>query len=166
MAPLTNNGRVVVSGVAVAKSKVSRGAVEAGRGEQGAWRVETTPRSKDEAKAKPNRGFYSLEWRSATTMDDAYPYELLVELEEGKHDAPRLKNKLLKHFQSKKRADGGECKIQHEDGSRTATLHFRRMEGDHFKLVFPKSFHFTVYKCAAKLGFVCPFSRRQGEGFG
>jgi len=78
-------------------------------------------------------------------MDDAYPYELLVELE--KHDAPRLKNKLLKHFQSKKRADGGECNIQHEDGSRTATLHFRRMEGDHFKLFFKKFSLHSVKMC-------------------
>ncbi|KAG7261003.1 hypothetical protein CRUP_032037, partial [Coryphaenoides rupestris] len=59
-------------------------------------------------------------------MDDTYPYELLAEL--GESDVPRLRNKLLKHFQSKKRADGGECRIQYEDGGRTATLHFRRKE--------------------------------------
>ncbi|CAL8266089.1 unnamed protein product [Lota lota] len=59
-------------------------------------------------------------------MDDAYPYTLVVELEEN--NIPKLKNKLVKYFQSKKRANGGECQIQYEDRSRTATLCFRREE--------------------------------------
>ncbi|CAL8387524.1 unnamed protein product [Gadus morhua 'NCC'] len=59
-------------------------------------------------------------------MDDAYPYTLIVELEEN--NVPRLKNKLVKYFQSKRRAGGGECQIQYEDRSRTAVLRFRREE--------------------------------------
>ncbi|CAL8266086.1 unnamed protein product [Lota lota] len=59
-------------------------------------------------------------------MDDAYSYALVVELEENK--IPKLKNKLVKYFQSKKRSNGGECQIQYEDRSRTATLCFRREE--------------------------------------
>ncbi|CAL8340811.1 unnamed protein product [Boreogadus saida] len=58
--------------------------------------------------------------------DDAYSYALVVELEEN--NVPRLKNKLVKYFQSKKRAGGGECKIQYEERSRTAVLRFRREE--------------------------------------
>ncbi|XP_059895724.1 poly(ADP-ribose) polymerase family member 14-related sequence 1 isoform X1 [Gadus macrocephalus] len=57
--------------------------------------------------------------------DDAYSYALVVELEEN---VPRLKNKLVKYFQSKKRSGGGECKIQYEERSRTAVLRFRREE--------------------------------------
>ena len=60
--------------------------------------------------------------------DDAYSYALVVELEEN--NVPRLKNKLVKYFQSKKRAGGGECKIQYEERSRTAVLRFRREEGN------------------------------------
>ncbi|XP_030198904.1 protein mono-ADP-ribosyltransferase PARP14-like isoform X1 [Gadus morhua] len=58
--------------------------------------------------------------------DDAYSYALLVKLEEN--NVPRLKNKLVKYFQSKKRAGGGECQIQYEDRNRTAVLRFRREE--------------------------------------
>ena len=60
--------------------------------------------------------------------DDAYSYALLVKLEEN--NVPRLKNKLVKYFQSKKRAGGGECQIQYEDRNRTAVLRFRREEGN------------------------------------
>lgn len=59
-------------------------------------------------------------------MADAYSYPLLVELEDNK--IPRLKNKLVKYFQSKK-SNGGDCEVDYENGSRTAVLRFRREEG-------------------------------------
>ncbi|XP_042351029.1 poly(ADP-ribose) polymerase family member 14-related sequence 1 [Plectropomus leopardus] len=58
-------------------------------------------------------------------MADAYLYALLVELEEN--NVPRLKNKLVKYFQSKK-SNGGDCEVEYENGSRTAVLRFRREE--------------------------------------
>ncbi|KAG7233895.1 hypothetical protein INR49_006457 [Caranx melampygus] len=58
-------------------------------------------------------------------MADAYSYRLLVELEEN--NIPRLKNKLVKYFQSKK-SNGGDCEVEYESGSRTATLRFRTEE--------------------------------------
>ncbi|XP_032368806.1 poly(ADP-ribose) polymerase family member 14-related sequence 1 isoform X2 [Etheostoma spectabile] len=58
-------------------------------------------------------------------MADAYSYSLLVRLEEN--NIPRLKNKLVKYFQSKK-SNGGDCKVEHENGSSTAVLRFRREE--------------------------------------
>lgn len=59
-------------------------------------------------------------------MADAYAYALLVELEEN--SVPKLKNKLVKYFQSKK-SNGGDCEVDYENGSRTAVLRFRREEG-------------------------------------
>ncbi|XP_070832442.1 poly(ADP-ribose) polymerase family member 14-related sequence 1 isoform X2 [Chaetodon trifascialis] len=58
-------------------------------------------------------------------MADAHRYAVLVELEET--SVPRLKNKLVKYFQSRK-ANGGDCEVDHEDGSRTAVVRFRREE--------------------------------------
>ncbi|XP_062288426.1 protein mono-ADP-ribosyltransferase PARP14-like isoform X2 [Scomber scombrus] len=58
-------------------------------------------------------------------MADAYSYALLVKLEEN--NIPRLKNKLVKYFQSKK-SSGGDCEVDYEQGSRTALLRFRREE--------------------------------------
>ncbi|TNN79433.1 Poly [ADP-ribose] polymerase 14 [Liparis tanakae] len=61
-------------------------------------------------------------------MADAYSYALRVELDEN--NKPRLKNKLVKYFQSKK-SNGGDCELDYEDGSRTAVLRFRREEDQH-----------------------------------
>ncbi|XP_028289542.1 poly(ADP-ribose) polymerase family member 14-related sequence 1 [Parambassis ranga] len=58
-------------------------------------------------------------------MADAYAYPLLVELEENK--IPRLKNKLVKYFQSKK-SNGGDCEVDYENGSEAAVLRFRKEE--------------------------------------
>ncbi|KAE8299582.1 Poly [ADP-ribose] polymerase 14 [Larimichthys crocea] len=58
-------------------------------------------------------------------MADAYTFALLVEIEEN--DTPRLKNKLVKYFQSKK-SHGGDCVVDYENGSRTALLRFRTEE--------------------------------------
>ncbi|KAK0149730.1 Poly [ADP-ribose] polymerase 14 [Merluccius polli] len=61
---------------------------------------------------------------SILQYDNGFP--LVVDLEDN--NVPKLKNKLLKYFQSKKRSNGGECQIQYEDGSGTATLRFRTEE--------------------------------------
>ena len=61
------------------------------------------------------------------TMADAYSYALLVEL--GDHGVPKLKNKLVKYFQSKK-ANGGDCEVEYQNGSRTAVLRFRLEQGE------------------------------------
>ncbi|XP_040056587.2 poly(ADP-ribose) polymerase family member 14-related sequence 1 [Gasterosteus aculeatus] len=58
-------------------------------------------------------------------MADGFAYALRVEL--GENDTPRLKNKLVKYFQSKK-SHGGECEVEHERGARTALLRFLREE--------------------------------------
>lgn len=60
-------------------------------------------------------------------MADAYSHSLLVEL--GENSVPRLKNKLVKYFQSKK-SHGGDCQVVYENGSRTAELRFRTQEGE------------------------------------
>uniref|UniRef100_A0A3Q4AQP9 PAR14-like first RRM domain-containing protein n=1 Tax=Mola mola TaxID=94237 RepID=A0A3Q4AQP9_MOLML len=54
-------------------------------------------------------------------MAGAYSYALLVEL--GENNTAKLKNKLVKYFQSKK-SGGGECEVEYENGSRTATLSY------------------------------------------
>ncbi|XP_053185151.1 protein mono-ADP-ribosyltransferase PARP14-like [Scomber japonicus] len=58
-------------------------------------------------------------------MADAYSFALLVKLEEN--NIPKLKNKLVKYFQSKK-SGGGDCEVDYEQGSRTALLRFRSEE--------------------------------------
>lgn len=57
----------------------------------------------------------------------AHTHDLLVELEEN--NISRLKNKLLKYFQSKK-SNGGECEVDYTEGDRTAVLRFRREQGE------------------------------------
>lgn len=59
-------------------------------------------------------------------MADAYMYALVVELEDN--NTPKLKNKLVKYFQSKK-SNGGDCKVDYEQGSRTALLRFCNEDG-------------------------------------
>ncbi|XP_053185149.1 poly(ADP-ribose) polymerase family member 14-related sequence 1 isoform X2 [Scomber japonicus] len=58
-------------------------------------------------------------------MADAYSCALLAEFEEN--NIPKLKNKLVKYFQSKK-SGGGDCEVDYEQGSRTALLRFRSEE--------------------------------------
>ncbi|XP_035532032.1 poly(ADP-ribose) polymerase family member 14-related sequence 1 isoform X1 [Morone saxatilis] len=58
-------------------------------------------------------------------MAGAYSHALLVELEEN--NVQKVKNKLVKYFQSKK-SNGGDCEVDYENGSRTAVLRFRREE--------------------------------------
>ncbi|MED6251548.1 hypothetical protein ATANTOWER_032550 [Ataeniobius toweri] len=65
-----------------------------------------------------------------------YSYPVLVELEET--NTPRLKNKLVKYFQSKK-SNGGDCEVIYESGSPTVLLRFRREEDQ--KNVLAKEAH-------------------------
>ncbi|XP_072253975.1 poly(ADP-ribose) polymerase family member 14-related sequence 1 isoform X3 [Leuresthes tenuis] len=58
-------------------------------------------------------------------MANAYSFTLFVEFEEN--NIPRLKNKLVKYFQSKK-SNGGDCEVDYESGSGTAVLRFLREE--------------------------------------
>ncbi|XP_038138809.1 protein mono-ADP-ribosyltransferase PARP14-like [Cyprinodon tularosa] len=58
-------------------------------------------------------------------MAEGYSYPVLVEFE--KTNSSRLKNKLIKYFQSKK-SNGGDCEVECEPGSTTALLRFRRKE--------------------------------------
>ncbi|KAM4609063.1 poly(ADP-ribose) polymerase family member 14-related sequence 1 [Polymixia lowei] len=58
-------------------------------------------------------------------MDDGYSYPLLVEF--NGNNIPKLKNKLVKYFQSKK-SNGGDCQVEYENLSSTATLRFRTEE--------------------------------------
>ncbi|XP_074550674.1 poly(ADP-ribose) polymerase family member 14-related sequence 1 isoform X2 [Halichoeres trimaculatus] len=69
-------------------------------------------------------------------MADAYSHALLVELEDNK--VPRLRNKLIKYFQSKK-SNGGDCEVEYENGSRTAVVRFRQEEDQ--KRVLAKEVH-------------------------
>lgn len=56
-----------------------------------------------------------------------HTHDLLVELKEN--SVSKLKNKLLKYFQSKK-SNGGECEVDYTEGDRTAVLRFRREQGE------------------------------------
>lgn len=63
-------------------------------------------------------------------MAEDYSYPVLVEL--GETNTPRLKNKLVKYFQSRK-SNGGDCVVDYESGSATVLLRFRREEGEFHK---------------------------------
>uniref|UniRef100_A0AAZ3QKJ2 PAR14-like first RRM domain-containing protein n=1 Tax=Oncorhynchus tshawytscha TaxID=74940 RepID=A0AAZ3QKJ2_ONCTS len=57
-------------------------------------------------------------------MAEAYSFSLLVELEN--HDVPKVQNKLIKYFQSKK-SHGGDCLVEVSNGQR-AVVRFRTEE--------------------------------------
>ncbi|XP_058509656.1 poly(ADP-ribose) polymerase family member 14-related sequence 1 [Solea solea] len=75
-------------------------------------------------------------------MADEYSYPLLVELD--KNNVERLKFKLTKYFQSKK-ANGGDCEVEHESGSRTAALRFRT-QGDQMNVLGKATHEMTLSK--------------------
>ncbi|KAK6311314.1 hypothetical protein J4Q44_G00169780 [Coregonus suidteri] len=58
-------------------------------------------------------------------MAEAYAFALLVELK-GNPNIPKLKNKLVKYFQSKK-SNGGDCLVEYEDGQE-AVVRFKTEE--------------------------------------
>ncbi|KAM9851030.1 poly(ADP-ribose) polymerase family member 14-related sequence 1 [Aulostomus maculatus] len=69
-------------------------------------------------------------------MADAYSFALVAEFEENK--IPRLRNKLVKYFQSKK-ASGGDCEVDYEYGRSTAVVRFLREQDQ--KNVLAKESH-------------------------
>lgn len=75
-------------------------------------------------KTKVKVNHYDIRQRTATME---VSHDLLVELEEN--NICRLKNKLLRYFQSKK-SNGGECEVDYKEGDRTAVLRFRREQGE------------------------------------
>uniref|UniRef100_A0A8C7ZG84 Poly [ADP-ribose] polymerase n=1 Tax=Oryzias sinensis TaxID=183150 RepID=A0A8C7ZG84_9TELE len=69
-------------------------------------------------------------------MAAEYSHRVVVELESG--DVPKVKNKLVKYFQSR-RSGGGDCQVDYEEGSRSAVLRFSREEDK--KKVLDKETH-------------------------
>uniref|UniRef100_A0A3P9JSG3 Poly [ADP-ribose] polymerase n=1 Tax=Oryzias latipes TaxID=8090 RepID=A0A3P9JSG3_ORYLA len=69
-------------------------------------------------------------------MAGEYSHRVVVELESG--DVPKVKNKLVKYFQSR-RSGGGDCQVDYEEGSRSAVLRFSREEDK--KKVLDKETH-------------------------
>ena len=61
---------------------------------------------------------------------DAYKYVLLAEFDENK--IPKLKNKLVKYFQSRKQSNGGDCLVEYDQLRSNAVLRFRTDEGTFF----------------------------------
>uniref|UniRef100_A0A673GC46 PAR14-like first RRM domain-containing protein n=1 Tax=Sinocyclocheilus rhinocerous TaxID=307959 RepID=A0A673GC46_9TELE len=53
-------------------------------------------------------------------MDEYYP--IIVEGDWGPEHAKSVKNKLQIYFQSKKKSQGGDCVVQYDDGSNSATI--------------------------------------------
>lgn len=76
-------------------------------------------------------------------MAEAYSFSLLVEL--GNPDVPKVQNKLIKYFQSKK-SNGGDCLVEVSNGQR-AVVWFRTEEGKFYKssLVFPQIIQVNVH---------------------
>ncbi|KAF4108229.1 protein mono-ADP-ribosyltransferase PARP14-like [Onychostoma macrolepis] len=56
-------------------------------------------------------------------MDEYYP--IVVEGDWGPEHAKSVKNKLQIYFQSKKKSQGGDCVVQYNDGSNSATILFK-----------------------------------------
>uniref|UniRef100_A0A3B3V0L6 Poly [ADP-ribose] polymerase n=1 Tax=Poecilia latipinna TaxID=48699 RepID=A0A3B3V0L6_9TELE len=93
-------------------------------------------------------------------MAEEYAFPVLVELEES--NTPRLKNKLVKYFQSKK-SNGGDCEVDYESGSQTALLRFRREEDQ--KNVLGKEAHqISLDKGVLKMTVRLPSDGKQKQG--
>lgn len=56
---------------------------------------------------------------------DEYPYPIIVEGNWESEHVKSVKNKLQIHFQSKKKSQGGDCVVQYNDGSNSATILFK-----------------------------------------
>lgn len=76
-------------------------------------------------------------------MEGDYSFGLRVKV--GENQTPRLKNKLVKYFQSK-RANGDDCQVDYEQGSETAVVRFRTHDGAFAAQCIPKNFIFKVKK--------------------
>lgn len=56
-------------------------------------------------------------------MGEYYP--IIVAGDWGPEQAKSVKNKLQIYFQSKKKSQGGDCVVQYNDGSNSATVLFK-----------------------------------------
>jgi len=62
---------------------------------------------------------------------DKYP--LTVEGDWGTENAKSVKNKLLIYFQSKKKSHGGDCDVQYNGESNSATILFKSSDSKCYK---------------------------------
>ncbi|XP_051540548.1 protein mono-ADP-ribosyltransferase PARP14-like isoform X2 [Myxocyprinus asiaticus] len=82
-------------------------------------------------------------------MED-YPYPIIVEGDWRTEHAKSVKNKLQIYFQSKKKSNGGDCAVQYDEKSGTATVQFK--SSDTRDGVLSKADHMiTIEKCEVKL---------------
>ncbi|XP_023192014.1 poly [ADP-ribose] polymerase 14-like isoform X2 [Xiphophorus maculatus] len=93
-------------------------------------------------------------------MAEEYTFPVLVELEESK--TPRLKNKLVKYFQSKK-SNGGDCEVDYESGSSTALLRFLREE-DQKNVLGKESHQISLDEGVLKMAVRLPSDGKQKQG--
>ncbi|XP_032422915.1 protein mono-ADP-ribosyltransferase PARP14-like isoform X3 [Xiphophorus hellerii] len=93
-------------------------------------------------------------------MAEEYTFPVLVELEES--NTPRLKNKLVKYFQSKK-SNGGDCEVDYESGSSTALLRFRREE-DQKNVLGKESHQISLDEGVLKMTVRLPSDGKQKQG--
>ncbi len=56
---------------------------------------------------------------------DEYHYPIIVEGNWKSEHAKSVKSKLQIHFQSKKKSQGGDCVLQYNDKSNSATILFK-----------------------------------------
>ncbi|XP_024120498.1 E3 ubiquitin-protein ligase DTX3L, partial [Oryzias melastigma] len=92
-------------------------------------------------------------------MAGAYSHRVVVELE--KSDIPKVKNKLVKYFQSR-RSGGGDCQVDYEEGSSTAVLRFSREEEK--KKVLDKECHeINLEKGVLKMKARLPSDEQTGQ---
>uniref|UniRef100_UPI003AAE6F4C protein mono-ADP-ribosyltransferase PARP14-like n=1 Tax=Centroberyx gerrardi TaxID=166262 RepID=UPI003AAE6F4C len=59
---------------------------------------------------------------------EEHPYPITVQGGWTPDQSKAVKNKLQLYFQSKKKSNGGECRVEAEDGAARATVHFKSEE--------------------------------------
>lgn len=84
------------------------------------------PAVSDPVSAETKSESVALAQPTVAAMAGRHSFALLAEFEEN--DIPRLKNTLIKYFQSKKSC-GGECEVDHDSGSGRAVVRFLKQEG-------------------------------------
>ncbi|KAF6730311.1 Poly [ADP-ribose] polymerase 14 [Oryzias melastigma] len=92
-------------------------------------------------------------------MAGAYSHRVVVELE--KSDIPKVKNKLVKYFQSR-RSGGGDCQVDYEEGSSTAVLRFSREE-EKRKVLDKECHEISLEKGVLKMKVRLPSDEQTGQ---
>lgn len=90
---------------------------------------------------------HSLAQPTVAAMAGRHSFALLAEFEEN--DIPRLRNTLIKYFQSKKSC-GGDCEVEHDGGSGKAVVRFLRQE-DQRRVLAKESHQIVTDKVALKI---------------